>query len=253
MENFRPQFESLVRLYERTKEFILRAEQLDPDSSSNISVFKEQRDALDHVMRSLSQLVVPQAEKGDEYVKTHFDKATGHLYRAAYDALDGIGVSCKLRINEAMKGVSNQAISEAFPEWWNQVAKIDKLDQRIAEHRAAKDIGQFTNGNLEAYSKTVDEVYQLTLDVESRARSLHDWQRREDTAKQEKAEELEQQRRIEAKHEWTKTIVQWVVGGIVIAVITAVLGEFAKRQLLGPAQQQAPKTNTTSATVPANR
>lgn len=253
MEHFRPQFESLVRLYERTKEFILRAEQLDPDSSSNISVFKEQRDALDHVMRSLSQLVVPQVGKDDEYVKTHFDKATGHLYRAAYDALDGIGVSCKLRIDEAMKGASNQAISQAFPEWWNQVAKIDKLDQRIAEHRAAKDIGQFTNGNLEAYSKTVDEVYQLTLDVESRARALHDWQGREDASKQEKVEEQERQRRVETKREGTKTIVQWVVGGIVIAVIAAVLGELAKRQLLGPTPSQTQKTNATPSTVPANR
>lgn len=43
----------LVSLYTKTKRLVLLAEQLDTESKSNIAIFKEQRDALDHLMRAL--------------------------------------------------------------------------------------------------------------------------------------------------------------------------------------------------------
>jgi len=171
----------LLRLYARLKRLVLMSEQVDPESRSNIAVFKEQRDALDHVMRALSQaLGVIDEQKPAGYFSLHLDKATGHLLRAAYDALDGLAVSCKLRISELMQGICNEAIHDAFPDYYNHVVEIDRIDQRIAEHRNAKDVGDdHTTKNLDDYLNEVSRLCEMAKECQAHLPAMLDWQKRD--------------------------------------------------------------------------
>lgn len=177
MEDYSQNFRDLVVLYTKTKSLILRAEQVDPDSASNIAVFKEQRDAADHLMRVLGATYGNPPENVDpgEYIKTHFQKTNAHLYRAAFDSLDGIGLSCKLRMKEALEGINNEALSAVYPEYWKRIQEFDELDIQVTAHRNAKDIGKNTLAHLESYSKVMERLHALTQDFRQRIPLFHKW------------------------------------------------------------------------------
>lgn len=170
--------EEIVAIYTKAKKYILLSEQLDPESKSNIAVFKEQRDAFDHVMRSLGEGLKKGATPNGEYIAGQFDKAKGHIFRAAYDALDGIAISCKIRLADAMKGVSNEAITAVYPKYYEDIIVVDQVDRQIAEMRNNKDIGRGTLQNMEAYSVAVDRLHELTMGCLSKVPAFKDWHRR---------------------------------------------------------------------------
>jgi hypothetical protein len=178
-ERFLESLRDLGVLYSKTKRFILRAEQVDPQSRSNIAIFKEQRDALDHVMRALWDYFDEGKKPDESYLLGQIEKARGHLFRAAYDALDGAGISFKLRIWEYMEGISNEAISAVYPDYFEHVAEINKIDSQIVEHRKAKDIGRTTMQNMDEYSAVVDRLAELSDIVTEKTPAFHEWQRRD--------------------------------------------------------------------------
>ncbi|HEV3244559.1 MAG TPA: hypothetical protein VGZ31_09120 [Chthoniobacterales bacterium] len=175
-ERFLKDLRELGVLYSKTKRYILRAEQVDPQSRSNIAIFKEQRDALDHVMRALWAHF--EKEQDEDYLCGQIEKARGHLFRAAYDALDGAGISFKLRIAEYMEGISNEAISAVYPNYYDHVVEINQIDLQIVEHRKRKDIGKTTMQNMDDYSAVVDRLAELSDLVTGKTPAFHQWQRR---------------------------------------------------------------------------
>jgi hypothetical protein len=154
------------------------AEQFDPESRSNIAIFKEQRDALDHIMRGFGECFDKTKQPDEVYLRSQIEKARGHLFRAAYDALDGVGVSSKLRINDAMKGVSLDAIAAVYPEYYQHVKEIDEIDLKIAEHRRKKDVTEQTLGNLGAYCNDVERLSDLARGASHRRPAFQDWEKR---------------------------------------------------------------------------
>jgi hypothetical protein len=167
-------------LYSKTKKYILRAEQVDPESRSNIAINKEQRDALDHLMKALLEYT----EKGEgaegDYLCNQVDNARGHLFRAAYDALDGSGISYKIRIDKAMVGISSDAISAVYPEYFQKhLAEINALDQKLVEHRGAKDEQRTKAPELDEYCASIERLYELSNDITNKIPAFRDWQRRD--------------------------------------------------------------------------
>src|SRR6185503_19343100 len=101
----------VVSIYSKAKQMILLAEELDPSFRSNIMVIKELRDSHDHFMRLFDELL--SSHPPDEtYLLAQLDKSRGHIFRAGYDAIDGIVVSYKIKVANAMKGVSTGAIAD---------------------------------------------------------------------------------------------------------------------------------------------
>ena len=209
MENYTPQFQELVSLYTKTKALILRAEQVDPDSASNIAVFKEQRDAADHLMRVLGALFLnpPEGVPMDEYICTHFDKARSHLFRASFDALDGIGLSTKLLLRDALMGVSNEAILAVYPAYWERVVEFDQLDEQVTAHRNGKDIGRSTMEHLESYSAVVDHLHSISQEIRQHVRQFREW----DTRNKEKTKK---DFKLDIKKEALKFLLFIFIGGL---------------------------------------
>lgn len=167
-------------MYSKTKSYILRAEQVDPESRSNIAIFKEQRDALDHVMRALAEYLEKGTTADRDYLQAQLDNARGHMFRAAYDALDGTGISYKIRIDEAMSGISNEAISVVYPDFFRQGrGELNNLDKRLIEHRNAKDEQRTKMHNLDEYCASIERLSEISETVTNMVPVLQDWQRRD--------------------------------------------------------------------------
>jgi hypothetical protein len=170
----------IVQVYTTTKRLVLRAEELDEENRSNISVFKEQRDALDHLMRALSKYLEP-ADNGesDEYIRLQIDKAKGHLFRASYDSVDGISVSAKFKIKQVLEGIDTETISQVLPEYWTEfLPLIDEISEKIALHREKKDIGDLTAKNLHAYIADAEKLSEIHRKILRRRGALEDYQKR---------------------------------------------------------------------------
>lgn len=238
MEYYTQEFQDLVFLYTRTKALILRAEQVDPDSASNIAVFKEQRDAADHLMRVLGALFLnpPEGVPKDEYIKTHFDKARSHLFRASFDALDGIGLSTKLLLRDALVGVSNEAISAVYPAYWEKVLEFDQLDEQVTTHRNGKDIGRSTMDHLESYSAVVDHLHSISQEIRQHVRHIREW----DTRNKEKTKK---DCRLDIKKEALKFLLFVFMGGLIYKGAEACLFKSD-----GPSKSQAQQPSATTST-----
>ncbi|MGA2662612.1 MAG: hypothetical protein ABSH34_34465 [Verrucomicrobiota bacterium] len=253
MEEYAREFEGLVSLYTKTKALILRAEQVDPDSASNIAVFKEQRDAADHVMRILGAMHFnpPDGVTKDDYIRTHFDKARSHLFRASFDSLDGIGLSSKLLLKQDIAGISNEAISAVYPTYWEKVVEFDKLDEEVTKHRNAKDIGSNTLSHLESYSAVVDGLHATAQEIRQHIKHLRDW----DARNKEKASK---DARLDLRKEVIKFFLFAFIGGLVLEAVKAALLKpaplsrppAAMAATNGPVQANPPPSTNPSASVP---
>ena len=168
--------QKLVALYVQAKGLILYSEEIDPDSRSNIQVIKELRDAFDHLMRVFAARhtnIPPPGSVEQGYCQKNLEKAIGHVYRAAFDALDGTTISLKQQIAEILEPYPVEVLTEVIPNYWSRKADLNRLVLDVAKNRASKDVGgdlasTFDNyvADNNALSTFYDEIVKLgpTLD-----------------------------------------------------------------------------------------
>lgn len=160
---------SLADLYLEAKALILYSEEIDPDSRSNLQVIKELRDAFDHLMRVIT--IRTAASKGTDaddpdYCRKHIQKSVGHVYRAAFDALDGTVLSLITKITDVVDHYPPDVLNQVIPNYWEMKSELYKLSGKIAEHRARKDVGAQIGLTLDRYVQDIEVVkgfYQTVL------------------------------------------------------------------------------------------
>ncbi|ESQ17436.1 MAG TPA: hypothetical protein DDY14_04910 [Chromatiaceae bacterium] len=162
------QFRELALLHRDAKALILYSEEIDPDSRSNLQTIKELRDALDHLMRVMLARMAP--EEGldgadDGYCEKNLQKAVGHVFRAAFDALDGTLLSLRERIRDTLEGYEVQVIRDVIPDYWQHKKELDKLTEAVASHRGRIDVGKDVGETLNRYIDDVEKfkVFHRTL------------------------------------------------------------------------------------------
>jgi hypothetical protein len=78
----------------------------------------------------------------------------------------------KVRLDEGMSDVSNDAISAVYPEYYSEVyPEMTALQMRIAGFRAKKDVHKSTLDDLDGYCASVERSAELTTPVLRRASS----------------------------------------------------------------------------------
>lgn len=155
------QLRELALLHRDAKALILYSEEIDPDSRSNLQTIKELRDALDHLMRVVLARLAPgevadTAEAG--YCQKNLQKAIGHVYRAAFDALDGTVLSLRERIADILSDYEIHEISTIIPDYWDIRIELDRLTEDVAKHRGRKDVGRDVGETLNRYIDDVDKL-----------------------------------------------------------------------------------------------
>lgn len=200
----------LTELYLVVKELMLYFEEVNPEQKSDIQPINELRNAFDHMMRvSAVVLEIKPQDSPQDYIRTHIDKAFGHVYRAGYDTVDFLSLTIKSLINEDLEGFSVDAIHKALPEYYSIIKpEIEQINQQIAEYRAQKDVAQNDADHLIDYTETVRKLREYRKKI---SRALPAIAEIDDKKKAET--------RIATRRDWIKRIAI----GIILIVIGALL------------------------------
>lgn len=168
----------ITALYLQAKALILYAEEIDEQTKSNLQIINELRNAFDHFMRVLHRKLIPdtpfikskeeeeeEEEDGEGHVEEGYhrgqlDKAKGHIYRAAFDALDGTVLTLKSKVEEELRVFPTEIIIEIYPNYYNVKRKLNALANNVASHRARKDIGGDT-GTGEIFDNYIADIESL--------------------------------------------------------------------------------------------
>lgn len=184
------QLKKLAELYIQAKGLILYSEEIDPESRSNLQVIKELRDANDHLMRVVAARLADNLPSGvndvQNYCHSNLDKAIGHVYRAAFDALDGTILSLREKVAKILDAYPQEVIKAVIPEYWQIRVSLDELTNRIAANRATKDVGADIFSTLEQYVRDTELIKQFYSQLLNAGPALDDCQARR--AKEAKSE-----------------------------------------------------------------
>jgi hypothetical protein len=119
---------AITRYYEVTKEILILGEQIDIESRTLIQPINELRNCLDHLMRVILAKFGMREGTDVDYIKTNLNKAFGHVYRAAYDALDWVTLTFKERIYIELHNYSLETINAVMPEYYSDLKpRIEKI------------------------------------------------------------------------------------------------------------------------------
>ena len=171
----------MVKLFEATKAVILFAEEVADDHMALPQITKELRDTLDHMMRVIAYKVGVRGQVDSQYGETNLDKAFGHLYRAAYDALDWLSIVLRHRITMQLSKYSCSAIEAALPDYYTLIKpRLDSaIPGRIADIRGRKDVGAPNIQSIEEYADLVKDLKNWWEKVVGAEASLMDYAKRE--------------------------------------------------------------------------
>lgn len=210
-----PDLRALADLYVQAKALILYSEEVDPDSRSNLQVIKELRDALDHLMRVIVARVGTQAPAGaadPEYVSRNIHKAVGHIYRAAFDALDGTVLSLRVKITQVVDSYPLEVLNQVIPNYWDIKRKLNELSGQVTEHRARKDVGAEIGATLDGYVSDVEAIKCFYSELLSCGPALDEY-----------AVRLARQDRKKLLRDWLIALGSAVIGGVVGVLATYLL------------------------------
>lgn len=188
----------IVVVHNHTKTISLLAEENDRDFKNYFHPIKEQRDALEHIVRATASdkgllqgplldnpdsTVALRYAKGapEDYSRRSLDKALGHEYRAFFDAADWYGVRLREKIVGVLNGFAQSCIATVLPDYYNTIRPdIERICKEIASIRGSKDISRDTiMANVERYKTALDTLNGYYDRISMSVTSMVDWTKRE--------------------------------------------------------------------------
>ncbi|TAN85115.1 MAG: hypothetical protein EPN14_01420 [Gallionella sp.] len=249
------QLKKLAELYIQAKGLILYSEEIDPESRSNLQVIKELRDANDHLMRVIAARFADNLPSGvndtQSYCFRNLDKAIGHVYRAAFDALDGTILSLREKVAKILDAYPQEVIRDVIPEYWKIRVSLDELTNRIAANRATKDVGADIFSTLEQYVRDTELIKKFYSQLLNAVPSLDECQTR-------RAKEAEREHN---HHFWIHVragVLYSVIVGLSVAAGNYALDNFWPKKIVEaqqpPAQNQhEPDAGSRIAPAPSSK
>jgi DNA repair ATPase RecN len=160
------QLTKIAKYYRVAKELIIYGEQIDTKNRTLAQTLSERANALDHIMRVILEKTGMRDDiAGDPvvYNRISLDKAYGHIYRTAYDALDWVALTIQERLATDIGAISLETISAIMPDYFTKIKPglYRILHDDITRLRNEKDVANENETNLEKYTSTVFELKQL--------------------------------------------------------------------------------------------
>lgn len=151
-----------------------------------------------------------------DYCSKNLQKATGHIYRAAFDALDGTVLSLRIKIKTIVDHYPLDVLNGVIPDYWEIKRRLNELSARVTDHRARKDIGQQVGVTLDRYVSDVDIIKKFYDRLLSYGPALDEFRAK-----------LDAENRRASRSGLHVAVIAGVVGAIVGAIITFVLSAMA--------------------------
>jgi hypothetical protein len=150
----------LSNLYLEVKSIMLFAEDEDLDQKLILTSVNEIRNAFDHVMRSFAD---------GESLKANFESATGHLYRAGFDAYEVISISIIKQIQDFRRSYSFEAIVAAYPDYYQKIIpRIEEIKRIKVSARGNKTINDKIKpeDHFKEFGKIVADLDKLKKEMD---------------------------------------------------------------------------------------
>ncbi|ODS36389.1 hypothetical protein BEH94_12075 [Candidatus Altiarchaeales archaeon WOR_SM1_SCG] len=149
----------ICELYDKTKNWMLYAEEIDHEFKAFIQPVNELRHAFDHLMRLAAVKLEIRPEPGEGYVKNQLEKVLGHVFRGAFDTLDKLSITLREKITNELSPFSVYAIQAALPDYYSKIKPdIEEITEKIAEKRANKDVSLICYAEIEEYSNLIERL-----------------------------------------------------------------------------------------------
>lgn len=163
------QLREIVLLHNITKNYLLLGEETDLNFSSYLQPIKEFRDSYDHILRVFRKVLFENEAVDDAYIEKQLSKALGHEYRAFFDVADWFSIVCRKAAYEAIEQKSDNAstLVKQYPRYVECAELINGSGQKIAEIRAAKDVGANIANLVNDYQKLMMEIYHAMLYIKN--------------------------------------------------------------------------------------
>lgn len=159
----------LCQIHILTKKYYILSEEINIRMETVVQPIKEQRDALEHIVRVYSALMLDDdvAVKKysdvdiDTYIRTNMEKAIGHEYRAFFDAIDYITISLRENIYKEISEFSHKELMDVFPNYEQFKEKLLNIPEKIAEMRIKKDVAGSMLETARLYAQLTDELMSM--------------------------------------------------------------------------------------------
>jgi len=158
----------LSDLYLEVKSILLFAEDEDLDQKLILTSVNEIRNAFDHVMRTFAD---------GESLTANFENATGHLYRAGFNAYEVISISIIKQIQDFRRNYSFDAIVTAYPDYYHKIIpRIEEIKKIKVNTRGNKTV----NGSIipeehfRDFGKIVADLDKLKKEMDLHVTAIQD-------------------------------------------------------------------------------
>ncbi|GMV93133.1 MAG: hypothetical protein AMXMBFR82_29110 [Candidatus Hydrogenedentota bacterium] len=216
-------WKALVQVHQHTKDLYLVGEESNPELKTWLQPIREQRDALEHIVRSQARAydirsnadgqdpATPNeddATEDAEYIKSNLRHALGHEVRAFFDVADYLCIVARDNITKSMSDYENKAIADVFPSYYTEIRPdLESISKNIAKIRQKKDIAEIAECNelVVKYKDVVLTVLSKSESVSTRIPALEEYTRKN---------------RVKQIRDYS---VQFVIG-FVLVIFAAVLG-----------------------------
>ncbi len=151
------------KLHKEMKKLYILSEEHSKDFSCILQPIKEQRDALEHVVRAYSRILDESDSPNSPYIQKNLSKAKGHLYRAYYDTADIFTIILRERISDYLSVFSYKQIISVWnkKEYDREREYLIKVNKEIAELRIKKDVIEDEEEQEKVFSQYYDIISHL--------------------------------------------------------------------------------------------
>ena len=157
-------------------------------------------------------------DKGSGHGDQNLDKALGHAYRAFFEEADWLSIILRERVQKELGEFSSSCINTVLPDYYPEWRpKLDEMAAKISKLRAEKDVadGIVIIPQVREYQQVLRDLTEIEGAIRARRGALLDCQERE------KKDVF-----LATSRGWRTTIGASVVGAIVGALTTVILGFF---------------------------
>lgn len=155
-------------IYNQSKELYILAEEYDDELSSFIQPIKEQKDALEHIVRAYSKYYSYSdssiTETDKKYINQNLNKAIGHAFRAFYDTADVLSIILRERLSVNLANHSYNEIVNIWPEYEKNRRVLIDMPKEFADLRTKKDIAKSSSEKSEMvkdYRDSIDTLFRI--------------------------------------------------------------------------------------------
>ena len=177
------QWSKLVQIHNYTKKLVLLSEEMDPEHELALAPLIQQRDTLEHIMRTKAcELGLTQPEEPGKYKSGNLDKALGHTYRAFFDAADIVAILYREKLKTATAPYTTACIAAVIPNYYDEIlTRTEEISRGIAKVRGAKDIANHDGllAEVETYMSYIEELKEFYKTVLNASAALQDWNKKD--------------------------------------------------------------------------